>query len=149
MQARLLPLLFSLFSFSVFWTYSASAQQFSLEECHTSTCFKLVHNKQIGIATLVLWEGKNTIIDIKMIELASDAELVSQVLTNSEKDESVKAWCEKGACSQADTSTYESKTEIVTITKTLIYYDAALVDVAINVKRLLKEDLGITVIKKP
>lgn len=48
--------------------------------------------------------------------------------------------CKSGACSVPTVSTYETTSDIITVTTTYVYYNAELVDLEISTKKIPKPD---------
>lgn len=126
--------------------YSNVTTAENLPYCQESICEKIFHNKKLGTATLVVWQGKEEIVHSYTFNLDRTALLTSKHSGNAHNNTiyvksdsgAPPAPCPSGACSSPVSRTYETATEIITVTITYIYYNGQLVDVKVSESRRAK-----------
>ena len=136
--------LYTLFLLGSFFYLSPSqSQATTLPDCPESVCSDIIHNKILGKATVVVWEGRGNILDTHTFDLDRSAVLVSTsddvgyidgYITASSTAPS--APCQTGSCSVPVSNTYQTTTQIVTVTSTSVYFDGELIDVQTSTSRL-------------
>jgi hypothetical protein len=134
----------------------ADAGQFRLGDCQELVCHKVVTSPKTDTATVVVWQDDEQIIKTYTFELeALDINPIVRRGSISQKDlirQSGSPFstlnntppqpdpCVSGGCSSSVSSTYETATEIITVTITFTFYNGELIDVGISQTRRLKPD---------
>ncbi|MDF3126450.1 hypothetical protein [Rheinheimera sp. 1928-s] len=112
---------------------NAEANTTPLRECVAGACSEIVHNKELGKATVTVWDEKGNVISADTFDLDSSAELVhvstSDSVDSTTPEHAPAAPCDKGPCATAISQTYETATHVVTVTYTFIYFNGQLMDV--------------------
>ena len=108
-----------------------------LRDCTEMVCSEIFHNKELGKATAIVWRGQGNIVTSHTFDLDSSAELVHQgssVSPNyySATDGAPVAPCQTGSCSAVRSNTYETATEIITVTITFTYFNGQLIDATVQ-----------------
>lgn len=112
------------------------AEATPIPDCVESVCSDIIHNKELGKATVVVW-GKKGIINSYSFDLDSSAvrgptiDSSNQVFSTF-SDSNPPAPCARGNCSSSSSTTYRTENSIITITITYTYFNGALIDVSIS-----------------
>ena len=117
-------------------SYISAARSDNLPYCDEDACIKVFHNKAIGKATLVVWSGKDNVLNSLTFELDKTAKLTQHNYNQSGNEltvleDSPPPAC-SGDCSNVVTRTYVTATEIITVATTFVYSDGQLIDVQIT-----------------
>ena len=104
-----------------------------LRDCTEMVCSEIFHNKELGKATAIVWRGQGNIVTSHTFDLDSSAELVHQGSSVSENyysatNDAPAAPCPTGSCSAVRATTYETVTDIITVTVTFTYFNGQLID---------------------
>ncbi|MFQ6370936.1 hypothetical protein [Shewanella sp. YIC-542] len=127
----------------------AQASEEKLPYCSQEHCEKILHNKLLNQANMVVWKGDSEIIKTFTFDLDKDAKLSSvtqgvKQITNL-SDNAITyvpaESCKSGSCSTSISYSYETDAELIGIVAVFIYYDGQLLDVDINEHRLPKSQL--------
>lgn len=120
---------------------NAEANTTPLRECVAGACSEIVHDKELGKATVTVWDDKGNIISADTFDLDSSAELVHVSTSDSvnikDNIDSVSSLtdgappppCTSGSCSITTSQTYQTTTHIVTVTFTFTYFNGQLMGV--------------------
>jgi hypothetical protein len=120
---------------------NAEANTTPLRECVAGACSEIVHHKELGKATVTVWDDKGHIISADTFDLDSSAELVHVSTSDSVSikdnvgsvssltDSAPVAPCSTGSCSVPVSRTHQTATHIVVVTITFTYFNGVLVGV--------------------
>ncbi|RUO77327.1 hypothetical protein [Idiomarina seosinensis] len=104
--------------------------------CSAEACVQLKHNKEFERLSVKVWDAQGDVIHSNQFDLDKTAKLVHQShgeakLTDVEQIP--PSPCTSGQyCSESRSATYETATDIVTVTLTFIYHGEELFDVGIS-----------------
>jgi hypothetical protein len=120
--------------FSYFFV-AGSVNASLVKSCDLAVCSSITQNKALENVTVLVWGNEGTILSTSTFSLDKTAVLVSStkqgfssapVMSTSSTS---NAPCSSGSCSLSDSTTYETATQIITITITFVYFNGELVDV--------------------
>ena len=108
-----------------------------LQSCSETVCSEVFRNKELSIATAVVWRSEGDILASHTFDLDSSAVLAHQDSAvsanyNDSTSDASAAPCPSGSCSASRVTTYETATDIITVTKTFTYFKGQLIDVTIQ-----------------
>lgn len=112
------------------------AEAIPLPDCVESVCSDIIHNKELGKATVVVW-GEKGIINSYSFDLDSSAVRGPTINSSNQvfstfSDTNPPAPCAQGNCSTSSSTTYRTQNSIITVTITYTYFNGALIDVSIS-----------------
>ena len=114
-----------------------------LQSCSETVCSEVFHNTELSIATAVIWRSEGDILASHTFDLDRSAVLTHQNSAvsahyNDSTSDTSAAPCPSGSCSASRVTTYETATDILTVTKTFTYFKGQLIDAAVQQTEKIK-----------